>query len=159
MSEKPLFCHASPARGLCLCCPQLSQVMLALNTPRAEHPLALPFLLGIEFLAIQSLFSLVAATWGVKRHVEQWLRGFLGFTRQSQCDKLSLSIALKGTWLSQEFRGNVVPGCSLGVSHALSTMSRTKHPKQEIPGVRKLLAGDVVPFQKDVLTVAADVPC
>lgn len=57
MCEKPfpsLFCHAGPGRGLCLCCPQLSRVMLALNTPCAEHPLALSFFLGIEFFAIQS---------------------------------------------------------------------------------------------------------
>lgn len=53
----------------------------------------------------------------------------------------------------------MVHGCSLGVSHALSTMSGTKHPKQGISGVRNLLVGEVVPFQKDVLTVAADVLC
>lgn len=44
---------------------------------------------------------------------------------------------------------------SLGVplvSHALST---TKYPKQGISGVRNLLAGEVVPFQMDVLSV----PC
>lgn len=38
-------------------------------------------------------------------------------------------------------------------------MSGTKHPKQGISGVRNLLAGEVVPFQKDVFIVAADVPC
>lgn len=50
----------------------------------------------------------------------------------------------------RRIQGNVVPGCSLGVSHALSPMSRTKYPKQGISGVRNLLAGEVVPFQMDV---------
>lgn len=42
----------------------------------------------------------------------------------------------------------MIPACSLGVSRALSTINGTKHSKQEISGVRKLLPGRVAPFQK-----------
>lgn len=80
--------------------------------------------------------------------MEQWLRGFLGFTRQSRRHKFSLSVALKGTWLSGEFRGMWSLCVPRGVSLALSTMNGTKHPKQEISGLRNLLPGRVAPFQK-----------
>lgn len=39
----------------------------------------------------------------------------------------------------------------------LGTVSKTKHPEQGVSRVRNLLAQEMVPFQKDVLTVAADI--
>lgn len=117
MSEKPfpsLFCHAGCGRGLCLCCPQLSWVMLALNTHHAEHPQSLSFFWKLSSLPLSPSISFATDTWRVKGHMEQWLRGVLGFTRHSQHNKLSLSIALKGTWLSGEFRGMWSMGVPLG---------------------------------------------
>lgn len=54
----------------------------------------------------------------------------------------------------------MVRGLSLAICAlwgVLGTVSETKHPEQGVSRVRNLLAQVMVPFQKDVLTVGADI--
>lgn len=68
---------------------------------------------------------------------------------------MSLSIALKGCQENLVDCGPwVFPWGVLCPEH-----NEWDKTLQGISGVRNLLAGEVVPFQKDVVTVAADIPC